>query len=252
MRGIPDLRLQWNTIVRAGVFIRVIGLKTTRCRLVGTLRTPLVLLLAASLLGCASSNVASFKTSADPHIEFPAPDQTTIHILAFRNNSYDPSLVTTLSERILIDEVEAGLRRAGFKISSSKHDRDVEFLVFCQWKTRVEVYDSYMLVPVPDVIFSRHHGRRGHHTHYATGFSTVVLPVRRSYTVGELDLAFVTVNPDLPLQASDRPMDEFAVWMGTSCAIGPDVVPDREWQTWETMAGWGYTEKWRARYLPHD
>ena len=102
MRGIPDLRLQWNTIVRAGVFIRVIGLKTTRGRLVGTLRTPLVLLLAASSLGCASSNVASFKTSADPDHEFPAPDQTPIHILAYRNNSYDPTPVQTLRVRHLL------------------------------------------------------------------------------------------------------------------------------------------------------
>lgn len=252
MLGIPQLRLQRNKNSRAGVFIRVIGLKTIWCRLVATRRTPLVLLLAASSLGCAPSNVASFATSADPDLEFPAPDQTTIHILAFRDDRFDPLLVPNLNERILIDEVEAGLRRSGFTISSSKHDRDVEFLVFCQWKARVEEYDSYMLVPVPDLIIGRHHGHHGHHTHYATSISTVVLPVRRRYTVGELDLAFVTVNPDLPLEASDRPMDEIAVWMATSCAIGPDVVPDREWQTWETMAGWGYTEKWRARYIPND
>ena len=228
----------------------MIGFQNTWCHIVRTLRTLLVLLLAVSSLGCGPSNVASFQTSADPDLEFPAPDQTTIHVLAFRNNRYDPSLVTTLKERILIDEVEAGLRRAGFMISSSKHDRDVEFLVFCQWTARVEEYDSYTLVPVPDFVFGRHHGRRGHHSHYSTGFSTVVIPIRKRYTVGELDLAFVKVNPGEPLEATDQPIDEIAMWMATSCAIGPDVLPDRVWQTLETMAGWGYTEKWRTKYIP--
>lgn len=235
-----------------GVFIQVTRSKTNLWGFARTLPTLFLLLLAMSSVGCGTSNIASFDTKADPDLEFPAPDQTTVHVLAFRDNQYDPTLALTLDERILIDEVAEGLRRAGFTVSSSKHDRDVEFLVFCQWDTRVEEYDSYILVPVPDIIFSRHHGRRGHHTHYSTVFSTVVLPTRRSYTVGELDLAVVKVTAGNALHASDRPIDELAVWMASSCAIGPDVLPDRAWQAWETMAGWGYTEKWRARYIFHD
>ena len=196
-------------------------------------------LFAGFSIGCSTPNVAIFSINSDPGVDFLAPRRATVCVLPQRDGQFDLSLQPDLCEKVLIDEVESGLLMAGFSVVSPEDRDEADYLLFCVWNSR----------PITETHVGTYRTHRGNYrTYYETHHTSVIIPVRRRYRLGQLELAAVDSASASATASHPQRLAKLAIWMADITANGPMVFHDRPWLVAEAMLEWGQTSHWRTDY----
>ena len=90
--------------------------------------------------------------------------------------------------------------------------------------------------------------RGNYRTYYETHHTSVIIPVRRRYRLGQLELAAVDSASASATESHPQRLAKLAIWMADITANGPMVFHDRPWLVAEAMLEWGQTNHWRTDY----
>lgn len=209
----------------------------------------LLLLTLNTLLGCTTPSVVLISTQADPAFSFSPPQETRVHVEAFRDETLELGLELTLEEKVLLDNVRDALEFAGFIVVTG-NDEQADFTLLCRGGRFTEEYDSYERIPVTSSSVGWSYGRRGWRSRYSTHYSSVIVPARRQYELAELQ--FAAIEHDLAQQSDsqEKLIDELAVWTADVESHGPLILGDFTRQAYEAMLLWGRTADARIDIKP--
>lgn len=203
-------------------------------------------------LGCSPPNVALISTSADPGYDFAPHNGVTVSVRIQRDDEIKEPFELSLEEKILADDMEIGLRSAGFRVIQGDGSEQPDMVILGRAEEIVEGYDSYERIPVTDTRIGTYRTRRGYQSYYETSHSSVIVPTYRRYIFTRLILSAVEADKARLPEAKGRPIDLAAIWMATVRANGPLVMSDRVWQIKEALWFWGKTADMRLEYPEKD
>jgi hypothetical protein len=158
-----------------------------------------------------------------------------------REDVIDLELEPNLQEKVLTDDVEFGLREAGFEVVPFDGQLRPDLIFFCDAEVIEEVVDSYERIPTTDTVMETYHTRRGYRTSYGVIHSSVVVPTRRWYTFTRVHLAAVESRLALEADSKGTQVELASVWEAFIEASGPLVMRERVWQVREGLNLWGVT-----------